>query len=255
MTIRMCACLAIAVVMTGAACTVSQTKDPGLTAPATYATSLSITASPDLLTLGSSFFAPGQSSQIVVKAFDEAGQPKPNQVVRLDQVVNNIFEDCGTLQARMLTTDRTGQAFTTFTAPGSPVPLPSCTSFIPGNTVTIVATPVGTNAQVSTGNFTSTDVRMVSPTFISPVGGLIVNFTITPNSAKVGASLTFSDSGSVSPGHTITSYVWDFGDGVVKTGQSVTHDYGTPGSYSVTLTITDDIQQSASKSANLTILP
>jgi PKD repeat protein len=37
----------------------------------------------------------------------------------------------------------------------------------------------------------------------------------------------------------ITSYVWDFGDGSQKQGKAVSHVYALPGTYTVTLTVTD----------------
>jgi PKD repeat protein len=69
----------------------------------------------------------------------------------------------------------------------------------------------------------------------------------------VGQLVTFSDAGSVSPGHSIASFEWNFGDGVTKSGATAVHDYGVSGTYNVTLTVTDDIGQTAFKTALLTI--
>ena len=46
-------------------------------------------------------------------------------------------------------------------------------------------------------------------------------------------------SGSTDDG-TITSYVWDFGDGGSATGATASHTYAAAGTYQVTLTVTDD---------------
>jgi PKD repeat protein len=80
-----------------------------------------------------------------------------------------------------------------------------------------------------------------------------VNFTMTPNPGAVNVPVTFSDAGSVSPGHTITAFLWAWSDGVTKSGPSVTHDFSSTGTQTVTLTITDDIGQSGSKSALLIV--
>ena len=53
---------------------------------------------------------------------------------------------------------------------------------------------------------------------------------------------------SPAPGRTIVSYSWDFGDAATKTGPVVTHDFGSEGIYSVTLTGTDSAGATASVS-------
>src|SRR6266550_2837402 len=89
--------LAVACALGLSACTVSETDVPPLTGPSTFATSIRVTASPDILSLGQSPTVLGQSSQIVVNAFDGNGQPKANQVVRLETFVNGQASDCGQL--------------------------------------------------------------------------------------------------------------------------------------------------------------
>jgi PKD domain len=51
---------------------------------------------------------------------------------------------------------------------------------------------------------------------------------------------SFDGSGSSDADGTIASYSWKFGDGAVATGPQVSHTYGAPGSYPVSLTVTDD---------------
>lgn len=52
----------------------------------------------------------------------------------------------------------------------------------------------------------------------------------------------------------IVEYAWDFGDGTGGTGELVSHAYATVGPKTVTLTVTDSIGQTGSKSLTVTIL-
>jgi CSLREA domain-containing protein/LPXTG-motif cell wall-anchored protein len=80
------------------------------------------------------------------------------------------------------------------------------------------------------------------------------SFTTAPDTATPGR-ISFDASGSTpSTGATISSYVWDFGDGsaVVTTATPTTsHDYATGGPHTVTLTVTDSGSQSATYSRTL----
>jgi PKD repeat protein len=57
----------------------------------------------------------------------------------------------------------------------------------------------------------------------------------------VELNCTFDASGSSDPDGTIASYSWTFGDGSTATGQVATHAYSSGGSYSVKLTVKDDL--------------
>jgi PKD repeat protein len=68
------------------------------------------------------------------------------------------------------------------------------------------------------------------------------NFTDDASSPSTGDTISFDASGSSDSDGTIESYEWDFdGDGTTDdTGAMVTHSYSDDGTYTVTLTITDD---------------
>jgi hypothetical protein len=51
---------------------------------------------------------------------------------------------------------------------------------------------------------------------------------------------SFDGRGSSDPDGTIADYAWTFGDGTSATGPVVDKDYATPGTFGVTLTVTDD---------------
>lgn len=70
----------------------------------------------------------------------------------------------------------------------------------------------------------------------------IAEFTFDPQSPSVEEIVTFNASPSYDPDGTVVTYEWDFGDGTsLTTGQPlVTHVYLNEGSYTVTLTVTDN---------------
>ncbi|WP_343802515.1 Ig-like domain-containing protein [Marinobacterium maritimum] len=79
----------------------------------------------------------------------------------------------------------------------------------------------------------------------------------TPPTAEFSYTVTdltvsFTDTSSDSDG-TVASWVWDFGDDMNSTEQNVQHTYDIPGTYTVTLTVTDDEGASDTTSQNLTV--
>ena len=62
----------------------------------------------------------------------------------------------------------------------------------------------------------------------------------------------FTDESTDSDG-SIVSWSWDFGDGSSSSSQNPTHLYDAPGTYSVSLTVTDDAGDSGSASKSVTV--
>jgi PKD repeat protein len=54
-------------------------------------------------------------------------------------------------------------------------------------------------------------------------------------------SCDFDGSGSSDSDGSIVSYDWDFGDGATASGVTASHTYAADGTYTVTLTVTDDL--------------
>ena len=64
-------------------------------------------------------------------------------------------------------------------------------------------------------------------------------FTSSPANPLVGTAVSFDGSTSTDPGGTISGYSWDFGDGGTATGETTSHVYSAPGTYTVKLTVSD----------------
>jgi PKD repeat protein len=241
----------VATVLLGSACTVHQTVEPALAGPSELAQSVSVTVSRDTIKLGPSATSAGESAVVTVRVRDQNGNPVSGKSVRLDALVGQLVSNCGTLSQHDLQTGSDGTATAVFTAPGQPMPLPECQNFTIGDTVTLAAAVVGTGFQTTLPQ--AATIRLIAPSIISPPSAIAVNFMISPNPAPVNSQVTFSDAGSTSPGHTIVSYRWDFSDGVTKFGTMVQHDFNATGTFTATLTVTDDIGQQSFKSANVVI--
>ena len=221
------------------ACTIKETPAPSLMGPSEFATSVRLSAVPDLI------MRDGVSqSTIVVTANDPQGAPIRSLQLRLDMVVNGVVQDFGTLSTRTLFTNADGRATATYTAP----PAPSVGGSLVTDRVSLVVTPVGTNAQGAT--YISAEVRLVLPVTTTP-GAPVAFFTYAPSTGITTATnVAFNASGSYPvTGSRIVNYAWDWGDGTndnFNASASEDHDWAGAGSYSVTLTVTDDLGQRAS---------
>jgi chitodextrinase len=67
-----------------------------------------------------------------------------------------------------------------------------------------------------------------------------------PYSGTVNVALAFNGSSSSDPDGSVVSHDWNFGDGGTASGAQVMHTYATAGTYTVTLTVTDDSGLTAS---------
>jgi len=101
--------------------------------------------------------------------------------------------------------------------------------------------------------------RSASTSKVIIVGGGTVpdaSFVTSPSTPRVTETVNFNASGSrATPGRTIRTYDWDFGDGEQKTTTTplTTHDYARMGDYVVTLRVTDDAGRFSVATQSVTI--
>lgn len=77
----------------------------------------------------------------------------------------------------------------------------------------------------------------------------------SPTEISVNQTMEFNASGSIDLDGEITSYFWDFGDGTTSIEIHPLHKYRQPGTYEVTLTVTDDQGNTYSKTITVTVNP
>ena len=74
-----------------------------------------------------------------------------------------------------------------------------------------------------------------------------------PYNSQTNEELLFDASQSADPDGFIIAYHWDFGDGYTAEGKTTTHSYFKPGTYPVTLTVTDNFGASTTNTTTATI--
>ncbi len=96
-----------------------------------------------------------------------------------------------------------------------------------------------------TDNLTATaSIQHNALTDLAPTASFTLNCTLLACSMNATAS-TDSDGA-------IVGYAWDFGDGATATGVTTSHTYATSGTYTVTLTVIDDLGVSTAASHSVT---
>jgi PKD repeat protein len=183
-------------------------------------------------------------------------------------------------------TSTASQVVTTTTPPANQPPIASFSSTVTNLSVAFNASgssdPDGTVASYSWNWGDGTPAGSgVSPTHAyTAAGTYLVSLTVTdnngastttssnmspseaPNAAPVaaftssatGLTATVNGAGSTDSDGTVASYVWSWGDGTPDgTGVSASHTYGAVGTYSVTLTVTDDDGATNSISRNVPV--
>jgi len=79
------------------------------------------------------------------------------------------------------------------------------------------------------------------------------SFSYYPPAPMVYSTVQFDGTGSTDSDGTIVSYSWNFGDGSTATGPFVSHTFFYPGTYTVTLRVTDNDGASDEATASVTV--
>jgi PKD repeat protein len=94
---------------------------------------------------------------------------------------------------------------------------------------------------------------------VATVAPPVASYLVSPTTIHVGNNVNFNAAASAAAGgHTIVRYDWNFGDGSAPastTTPSTTHIYGAINTFKSTLTVTDDVGQSATIEQDIAVVP
>ncbi|HTM04767.1 MAG TPA: PKD domain-containing protein [Vicinamibacterales bacterium] len=103
----------------------------------------------------------------------------------------------------------------------------------------------------SATGLTSSSSRIVS---VGAPAAITAEFTISPTDPTASQTVFFNGSSSKTPdGVAIVSYTWDFGNGSVATGGSVSTSFPSANTYTIRLTIEDALGRTATAIKTLTV--
>ncbi|MQA80477.1 MAG: PKD domain-containing protein [Streptosporangiales bacterium] len=113
--------------------------------------------------------------------------------------------------------------------------------------------PAGTSTVVSGPGVDGNDWRSSSMFLYAgvPVPNRPPTASFTEDCTELSCDVDAS--ASADPDGTIASYAWEFGDGAAGTGETASHTYGAEGTYTVTLTVTDDDGATATTRRTVTV--
>ena len=133
-------------------------------------------------------------------------------------------------------------------------------NFGDGSTATgMIVTKAFASAGTKTVTLTVTDAGgAVSPTATQAIavstGTITPTITVSPTNPRTTDTVRFDGrSSTASGGATITDYEWDFGNGGTATGPTASTTYSTTGTYTIRLTIRDNLGRSATTTITLAV--
>ena len=215
-----------------AGCSLEDTSMPSPSGPSELGLSVSGFASPDRLPRDGA-----SQSVVTLDVRDSAGRPVANQRLTLA-----VSPTTATLSVTEVTTDASGRARVTVTAPPSSVV---------GDTVSVSATPVGTGADIAVPRVVTISLAGASNT-TAPTAA----FTFSPAAPAIQDTVVFDATTSTDEGvacRDLCTYLWDFGGEASRTGRIVSYQFQSIRTYPVKLTVVDAAGAAGSTTTNVVV--
>jgi PKD repeat protein len=213
-----------------AGCSLEDPGVPALTSPSGFGTAVTLTAAPDSLPRNGS-----AQSVVTVTVRDSANTPAGGQRLTVSASV-------GTLSQDEIVTDGDGHATFAFIAPAASAV---------ANEAQIQVVPVSDGGEAPLPRVLTITLTGVSNSTVPTPG-----FTFVPTTPEKNTSVRFDASATTDESVVCLdacTYGWTFGDGSTGTGRITSHTFTLPGTYTVTLTVTDSAGTSASTVSTVTV--
>jgi PKD repeat protein len=227
---RAAASIAVVLMLAVAGCELADKSAPPLSGPSTFALSVTLVATPDRI-------AQDGASKTTITAFvrDASNQPVKDLPIQWA-----VFASDGRTFVepswRTSPTDANGQTSVDIKAPPAPEALP-----VQPLSLIVTGTPLGTDNQNQVSR--QVVISLTPPLGTQPINNLPVpSFTVSPSTVMIRQTVTVDASQTRDEGVLCNDncfYGWDFGDGRTDAGRRETHEYASPGTYTITLTVTD----------------
>ncbi|MDY6776344.1 MAG: PQQ-binding-like beta-propeller repeat protein [Halobacteria archaeon] len=120
-----------------------------------------------------------------------------------------------------------------------------------GDDLGATSTPVVTDGSVFVGD-TDGNLRRLTGDVVFEIRAGSVD--VSPTQPETSEEVRF-EAEDIEATHAIAKYRWEFGDGETATGETVSHTYSSPGSYTVVLKAVDSGGRTASVNRSLNVVP
>jgi PKD repeat protein len=124
-----------------------------------------------------------------------------------------------------------------------------------GKTVNHTFSSAGTfNVSLTITNDRGVMASTTQPILVGTTTAPTAAFVFSPTAPGINQTVNFNAAASAAAaGRTIAGYSWNFGDGATGGGVTSAHAFAATGTYNVTLTVRDDLGQSATANQTVTV--
>lgn len=128
-------------------------------------------------------------------------------------------------------------------------------SFLTGRTATFTFGAPGMYIMLHTVYSSIGEVDTISKLInVLPTSGLLANFSYSPDTLRVGETIQFVNTSTISSG-SIVNYLWNFGDGMNSFVSNPVHVYPATGIYTVSLTVSSSLGETDAVTKAIMVYP